>query len=464
MNGNSLFSIGSSNFMDPYNGRGSSSVLNSYSNYNIDTSNPIDIFSSGNGKTRNLSPSTSPHTNSSSSSSQSVFCGHCDNNAINRCLDCNDVFCAECFTEHTMNAFTKQHTVVGLGKITPIGSVTSSLHMMHSSNIHSSNEPQCDIHGEALRFLCETCKIIVCQECTLKDHKDHFQTPIANITSEKAKEKLKAIHESSKLGIKFIKTSIDRAVTYSQSIERDSLEMSSRVKKAFRLLILAAEDRERTLLEQVDKYRQQKVANLSDQMTGLRAALAGLAETSECVAKSVESIDNMPRIDVAFLLANTESQIEKYAAAYKNLQPKEESLSFLPPNFELLQEIRNQGEIVINCRNNASFQQNSNSNGSNLAQSLSPTTSLIHRQPIRVANSPNNGEPLWDSTAESPSSASSNNSSHVTSAKTYASIVRPAVVNAVVGQCIPGSTSHISVKPAIAPSKTFVCFLFYHVD
>lgn len=82
-----------------------------------------------------------------------------------------------------------------------------------------------------------------------------------------------AIHDSSKLGIKFIKTSIDRAVTYSQSIERDSLEMSSRVKKAFRLLILAAEDRERTLLEQVDKYRQQKVANLSDQMTGLRSAL-----------------------------------------------------------------------------------------------------------------------------------------------------------------------------------------------
>lgn len=148
--------------------------------------------------------------------------------------------------------------------------------MLHSVNMHSSNEPQCEIHGEALRFLCETCKKIVCQECTLKDHKDHDQTPIVNITSDKAKEKLKAIHDSSKLGIKFIKTSIDRAVAYSQSIERDSLEISSRVKKAFRLLILAAEDRERTMLEQVDKYRQQKVANLSDQMTGLRSALGEL--------------------------------------------------------------------------------------------------------------------------------------------------------------------------------------------
>ena len=171
-----------------------------------------------------------------------------------------------------MNTFTKQHALVGLGKITPIGSISSNS-VMHNV-IHSSNEPQCDFHkDEPLRFLCETCKKIVCQECTLKDHKDHEQSPISNITAENAKEKLKAIHESSKLGIKFIKNSIDRAVTYSQSIERDSLDISSKIKKAFRLLILAAEDRERILLEQVERYRQQKVATLGDQMTGLRSAL-----------------------------------------------------------------------------------------------------------------------------------------------------------------------------------------------
>ena len=107
----------------------------------------------------------------------------------------------------------------------------------------------------------------------MKDHKEHDQTPIANITPEKAMEKLKAIHESSKYGINSIKTSIDKAVSFSQSIDRDSLDMSSRVKKAFRLLILAVEDRERTLLEQIEKYRQQKNANLSDQMQGLRSIL-----------------------------------------------------------------------------------------------------------------------------------------------------------------------------------------------
>lgn len=162
---------------------------------------------------------------------------------------------------------------------------------------------------------------------TLKEHKEHEQSPINSISAENAKEKLKAIHESSKLGIKFIKNSIDRAVTFSQSIERDSLDISSKIKKAFRLMILAAEDRERILLEQVERYRQQKVATLGDQMQGLRSALAGLAETSEMLVK-VDSInETTPKLEVAILLANTESQIEKYAAMYKNLQPKEESLS-----------------------------------------------------------------------------------------------------------------------------------------
>jgi hypothetical protein len=58
--------------------------------------------------------------------------------------------------------------------------------------------------------------------------------------------------------------------------------------------------------------------------------LAGLAETSEVLAKSFDTInENTSKIDIAFLLANTENQIEKFAAMYRNLQPKGESLSML---------------------------------------------------------------------------------------------------------------------------------------
>lgn len=439
-----------------------SSTIHHFNNNNHNLTaheNAIDIFGAigtVNQRARHLSPSTSPQTNSSSnSSSHSVFCGRCDVGATSRCLDCNDVFCTECVNEHIKNAFTEHHSIVGIGKITPIGSATSAS-MFSDFHIQSMNEPQCETHGEVLRFLCETCKTVVCQECTMKEHKDHQQIAIASITIDSAKEKLKAVYESSKLGIKFIKTSIDRAVTYSQSIERDSMEISSRIKKALRLLILAAEDRERALLEQVDKYRQQKIANLSDQMTGLRSALAGLAETSENLTKTIDTIDNVPQIEIASILANTENQIEKFAAMYKNLQPKEEFISFVPPNFELLQDIRNQGEIVINSRNSPS--QNGGSNGSGVAQS-STLNAVAARRPI-VRNIPpvsTNGRQLsWDSNPAATSAiASTTTSSYVVSSKSYASMVKPP--SQIIGQCIPGSIVHVSAKPALGPSLTF-CF------
>lgn len=167
----------------------------------------------------------------------------------------------------------------------------------------------------------------------------------------------------------------------------------------------------------------------------------------------------MPKIDVAFLLANSENQIEKFAAMYKNLQPKKvESLSFLPPNFELLQDIRSQGEIVVNCRNAAGFQPSTAPNGSNSAQSHTTTSSMLHRQAPRATNSPNNGDQMWDSATETAGAAGLSLTSQVTSAKTYASIVKPST-SPVVGQCIPGSEGKVMVNPAITPSEKFYKFL-----
>lgn len=164
------------------------------------------------------------------------------------------------------------------------------------------------------------------------------------------------------------------------------------------------------------------------------------------------------------LLSNTENQLEKYASMYKNLQPKEETLSFVPPTFEIIQEIRNQGEIMISYRGNGNHQShqqhNSNGNGaSGMAQAMPPAASMMmqRQNPRNMGGSPNNGDPqLWDSSTENSSPGSSGMSSHVTAAKTYASIVKPVTINNghALGQCIPGSNSHISIKPALGPRKS----------
>lgn len=91
-----------------------------------------------------------------------------------------------------------------------------------------------------------------------------------------------------------------------------------------RHFILAAEDRERILLEKVDKFRQQKLTALSDQMAGLRSALAGLAQTSEMLAKGLDPNGSHTSLETVQILTRGENQMEQFATMYKNLQPREE--------------------------------------------------------------------------------------------------------------------------------------------
>lgn len=176
----------------------------------------------------------------------------------------------------------------------------------------------------------------------------------------------------------------------------------------------------------------------------------------------MDSVDSMPKIEIAMLLTNSECQIEKFAAMYKSLQPQEEFLTFVPPNFDLLQEIRNQGEIVISNRSaNAPF----NGNGSAAA---SQAQNIVRRPIVRQTVS-GNGSGQWSessspenvtqhiATTGVPTTTSNTSGSFVVSNKTYASIVKPASSTAIVGQCIPGGSNHVSVKPALSPSKLKKC-------
>lgn len=290
-----------------------------------------------------MTPSTSPQTSASSVMSNGIVaCGRCDTLAGFRCIHCNDMFCEDCVIAHKEIFTNRDHRIVSLNP-SPVSLGASNSKF---TDKQSNFEYQCFTHNEDFRYLCESCKKVVCQECTLWEHKDHVCTPLKNII-QGAREKIQAILESGKMGTRYIKSSIDRAVTFSQTVERDSNDCATRIKKAMRHFILAAEDRERVLLERIEKYRMQKLSSLNDQMTGLRSALASLAQTSEQLHKSMETLDSLSPLEVAKTLIEAEKEMEQCAAMFKSLQPKEEFLNFIPPNFDILQDIRVQGEIVI---------------------------------------------------------------------------------------------------------------------
>lgn len=169
----------------------------------------------------------------------------------------------------------------------------------------------------------------------------------------------------------------------------------------------------------------------------------------------------MNQIEVATLLTASANQVEKFAGMYKNLQPKEDVLVFKQPNYELVQEIRNQGEIFINPKNAVTVNRNgANGNGTpgpNGAQAMTMASSLLARQEPRSSNSPSNGDNLvWTNPNNDATNTTTTNASPlVTSARqSYASIVKPAAMPSIAfGQAIPGWDERVEVKLSVAPSK-----------
>lgn len=149
------------------------------------------------------------------------------------------------------------------------------------------------------------------------------------------------------MGTKCIKSSIDKALAFIRHVERNCAELSDNIRKGFRQFLIALEDRERFLLDFVEKLRQRRLAMLHDQMAGLKSALAGLAETSEMLHKVAENGARMDQVDIAMKVTNGQRQLEQFAAIYKDLQPKQEVFAFSAPDYTLLQDIRNQGGIVL---------------------------------------------------------------------------------------------------------------------
>ncbi|XP_038061018.1 uncharacterized protein LOC119731818 [Patiria miniata] len=81
-----------------------------------------------------------------------------------RCMDCPFFLCVNCREVHRRIAATTHHDVLALDALR---SGTVSLR----SKV--KDEPPCEKHrGEKMRFYCETCKELICRDCTVVEHRE----------------------------------------------------------------------------------------------------------------------------------------------------------------------------------------------------------------------------------------------------------------------------------------------------
>lgn len=264
------------------------------------------------------------------SSSVSITCFRCEERTPSiRCLECNDLFCHECCHSVTSDCQLREHTLLPIHQISPIG-------VRPNSATVDKEVVYCDIHSEPIRYYCEACIVFICQECSLWLHKDHNFTPLKGALDSCKVGVYKAI-ETTKTGTKAIKSAIDRAVAMSKAFDKEATEANLKIRKAMRTFALAVEDREKYLLDKVEKMRQVKANEISEHMNTLRGILAGLAHTNETLVRSMDS----EGIELFMAKEKGKAQVDYFAHMFKNMYVIEERIKFTPPNYEFIEVIKN---------------------------------------------------------------------------------------------------------------------------
>lgn len=274
--------------------------------------------------------------------SSNNVCGSCDRlTPENHCYDCSDSLCNRCVALHMRTFSNKNHTVQKINNISPPNAISRLPAVRGFASSSSSTSPprhrldmenQCDIHYEVLRYVCESCKIIICQECSLRDHKDHKCTFIDTYVEQPLKT-IQDLMEVASAGKHQIKKSIDRVMRYSHCLERDVHDIMQRNRKngvrvtngpingAVSNALLRGEENDHAFAEVLDKFRQQKSALYLDQLSSLRAALAGIAAVTDDLKKIRKTLNGFTAFELAKALIDADNKIDHYMKQTNKLVP-----------------------------------------------------------------------------------------------------------------------------------------------
>jgi tripartite motif-containing protein 71 len=378
------------------------------------------------------------------SSSVSITCFRCEERTpTTRCLECNDLFCHECCHKVTSDCQLREHTLLPIHQISPIGARPNS--------VNNDKEIMfCELHGDPVRFYCEACIIFICQECTLWVHKDHCFTPIKGALDMCRVGVFRAI-EDTKTGTKAIKTAIDRAVAMSKAYEKETAEANMKIRKAMRCYAQAIEDREKYLLDKVEKMRQAKMNELSDHMNTLRGILAGLAHTNETLVRSMDS----EGIDLFMAKEKGRAQVDYFSCMFKNMYVTEERIVFIPPNYDLVDQLKRQCDVQP---------MPASSTHAISTASIQSRQSLLSLQSLQSAQSfppLNYSVPSTSSIRSLPDYSLSTRSSNYYDLNITSSLTMDSnSTTRGIGQAIPGYWMSVTVKPTRSPVPGVPMFSF----
>ena len=244
------------------------------------------------------------------------LCEGSSGNAEALCRQCGRFICQECVNLHKRIATFKSHEVASLndlkhGRAQPIP-------------VKEPPTKKCLDHEEPLTVYCYDCDILICRDCTVKDHREHNFEFTKKAAPDEKRKLLVEIKPLKDLHVK-LTNAVGHVQTTKLEVETPKNSMANIIKSSFKELHNILDKREKELVEEAGSIVQEKVDKLSVQEETLSLASAEVQSvvdyTEQCVRYCT---DNEVMSMHAEMRKTIEHKTEEHSKSGRSLEPVEE--------------------------------------------------------------------------------------------------------------------------------------------
>ena len=165
-------------------------------------------------------------------------------------------FYAETVSSHQRMKVFDGHEVISLDEVKRVA----------AKDVLTKGPPamKCQVHTKSLKIFCFDCNLLICRDCTVKDHRDHdfeFNHAVATKKRRKLMESLKPLREmasSLSLAVEDIQTTEHLLAAQGQSV-------ANKIETSFEEFHTIIERRKEQLLEEARRKVSEKMENLQGQ-------------------------------------------------------------------------------------------------------------------------------------------------------------------------------------------------------
>ena len=266
---------------------------------------------------------------------QQITCDNCTTtNATGYCKECTKFLCQECIDIHKSWAPISDH------KITSLDEVATSA----SKLLPEIQEIRCSTHNKPLEIFCVTCEELICQDCTVRIHRDHDYDLVSDYYPKHC-QKL----ETSLKYVKYKVDAVNDVLTVLTDRENEIREQGEVVKEEIHVMVEEMIDilrqSEIQLTREVDIVTDSKLHLLLEQKKSAERRLSQLKDCQKFVEQSLEIGSPQEVVTSTKQMTEHMSHVTEQVNI-EEFNPREKANLFFKKDSNIVDTVHHIGDIV----------------------------------------------------------------------------------------------------------------------